>query len=85
LDVIVPVHRLQAGIGDRVRLHDVDVEKRAGSLPVVIADLPHPHVNAALAALFHFGRAAHRLDHSSRSHRTEAQAVGNHEPLMQIA
>jgi len=89
LDVIVPVHRLQLGIGDRVGRDDVvnrgSLEKGACRFPVVVADLTHPHVDAALAAFFHFGRPAHWLDHRGRSHRTKAQEVGTHEPLMVIA
>ena len=79
LDVIVPVHRLQLRIGDRIGRDDVvdrgGLEKGAGCPPVVVANLPHPHVNAALAAFLDLGRAADRLDPSSRSQRTEVQAA----------
>ena len=67
LDVIVPVHRLQSGIGDRLGRDDIvdrrSLEKAAGRFPVVVADLPDPHVDAALAAFFDSCRPADRLDH----------------------
>lgn len=77
LDVIVPVHRLQLGIGDRIGRDDVvdrgSLEKGACRFPVVVADLIHPHVDAALAAFFNLGRPADRLDHRGHlpSHKGE--------------